>query len=45
MDNQTMKRISRPKPRTFKQNDYMRDAAYMVAIRRVVEAMEMRGWF
>ncbi len=23
---------------------YMRDAAYMVAIRRVVEAMEVRGW-
>ncbi len=28
-----------------KENVYMRDAAYMVAIRRVVEAMEMRGWF
>jgi glutamate dehydrogenase (NAD(P)+) len=24
---------------------YMRDAAYMVAIDRVVKAMEMRGWF
>jgi len=23
---------------------YMRDAAYMVAIGRVVEAMELRGW-
>ncbi len=28
-----------------KENVYMRDAAYMVAIRRVVEAMELRGWF
>jgi len=23
---------------------YMRDAAYMVAIGRVVKAMELRGW-
>jgi len=23
---------------------YMRDAAYMVAIKRVVTAMELRGW-
>jgi glutamate dehydrogenase/leucine dehydrogenase len=23
---------------------YMRDAAYMVAIARVVKAMELRGW-
>jgi glutamate dehydrogenase len=23
---------------------YMRDAAYMVAISRVVKAMELRGW-
>jgi glutamate dehydrogenase (NAD(P)+) len=23
---------------------YMRDAAYMVAIQRVVDAMQMRGW-
>ena len=30
---------------SVKENVYMRDAAYMVAIRRVVEAMEMRGWF
>ena len=28
-----------------KERVYMRDAAYMVAIRRVVDAMEMRGWF
>jgi glutamate dehydrogenase len=28
-----------------KENVYMRDAAYMVAIRRVVDAMELRGWF
>lgn len=27
-----------------KQNVYMRDAAYMVAISRVVKAMELRGW-
>lgn len=27
-----------------KEGVYMRDAAYMVAIRRVVEAMELRGW-
>jgi glutamate dehydrogenase (NAD(P)+) len=26
------------------QNVYMRDAAYMVAIDRVVKAMELRGW-
>jgi len=30
---------------TCKQQDiYMRDAAYMVAISRVVKAMELRGW-
>jgi len=23
---------------------YMRDAAYMVAINKVVQAMELRGW-
>jgi glutamate dehydrogenase (NAD(P)+) len=27
-----------------KENVYMRDAAYMVAIQRVVDAMQMRGW-
>jgi glutamate dehydrogenase len=27
------------------QKVYMRDAAYMVAINRVVKAMELRGWF
>jgi len=27
-----------------KENIYMRDAAYMVSIRRVVKAMELRGW-
>jgi glutamate dehydrogenase len=27
-----------------KENVYMRDAAYMVAIARVVKAMELRGW-
>jgi glutamate dehydrogenase (NAD(P)+) len=27
------------------QNVFMRDAAYMVAIHRVVKAMELRGWF
>jgi glutamate dehydrogenase (NAD(P)+) len=27
-----------------KQGVYMRDAAYMVAIDRVVKAMELRGW-
>lgn len=27
-----------------KRNVYMRDAAYMVAIQRVVDAMQMRGW-
>jgi glutamate dehydrogenase (NAD(P)+) len=26
------------------QDVYMRDAAYMVAIDRVVKAMELRGW-
>ncbi|MFN3742352.1 MAG: Glu/Leu/Phe/Val family dehydrogenase [Anaerolineales bacterium] len=29
---------------SIKEGVYMRDAAYMVAIRRVVEAMELRGW-
>ncbi len=28
----------------LKQNAYMRDAAYMVAIHKVVKAMELRGW-
>ncbi len=28
----------------LKQNVYMRDAAYMVAIDRVVKAMQLRGW-
>jgi len=28
----------------LKQKVYMRDAAYMVAIHRVVKAMELRGW-
>jgi glutamate dehydrogenase (NAD(P)+) len=28
-----------------KEGVYMRDAAYMVAIDRVVKAMELRGWF
>ena len=28
-----------------KEDVYMRDAAYMVAIDRVVKAMELRGWF
>ena len=27
-----------------KENVYMRDAAYMVAINRVVKAMQLRGW-
>jgi glutamate dehydrogenase (NAD(P)+) len=27
-----------------KQGVYMRDAAYMVAIDRVVKAMQLRGW-
>jgi glutamate dehydrogenase/leucine dehydrogenase len=27
-----------------KQNSYMRDAAYMVSIQRVVDAMKIRGW-
>jgi glutamate dehydrogenase len=26
------------------ENVYMRDAAYMVAIDKVVKAMELRGW-
>ncbi|OJX40580.1 MAG: glutamate dehydrogenase [Chloroflexi bacterium 44-23] len=29
---------------SLKENVYMRDAAYMVAIARVVKAMELRGW-
>jgi len=29
---------------SVKENVYMRDAAYMVAISRVVKAMELRGW-
>ncbi len=29
---------------SIKENVYMRDAAYMVAIARVVKAMELRGW-
>jgi glutamate dehydrogenase (NAD(P)+) len=29
---------------SVKENAYMRDAAYMVAITRVVKAMELRGW-
>lgn len=29
---------------SLKENAYMRDAAYMVAIARVVKAMELRGW-
>ena len=29
---------------SIKENAYMRDAAYMVAIARVVKAMELRGW-
>jgi len=27
-----------------KEGVYMRDAAYMIAIAKVVEAMEYRGW-
>jgi glutamate dehydrogenase (NAD(P)+) len=27
-----------------KEGIYMREAAYMVAINRVVQAMELRGW-
>jgi glutamate dehydrogenase (NAD(P)+) len=27
-----------------KEGVYMRDAAYMVSIQRVVNAMQMRGW-
>ena len=30
--------------RAHKEKAYMRDAAYMVAIQRVVDAMTMRGW-
>jgi glutamate dehydrogenase (NAD(P)+) len=30
--------------RSEKEKVYMRDAAYMVAIDRVVKAMELRGW-
>jgi len=30
---------------SLKEDVYMRDAAYMVAIDRVVKAMELRGWF
>src|SRR3990172_7889219 len=30
---------------SLKESVYMRDAAYMVAIDRVVKAMELRGWF
>ena len=30
--------------RSAKENVYQRDAAYMVAIDRVVKAMELRGW-
>jgi glutamate dehydrogenase (NAD(P)+) len=29
---------------SVKENVYMRDAAYMVAIDRVVKAMQLRGW-
>lgn len=29
---------------SFKQKVYMREAAYMVAIDRVIKAMELRGW-
>jgi glutamate dehydrogenase len=29
---------------SIKEKVYMRDAAYMVAIGRVVKAMELRGW-
>jgi glutamate dehydrogenase (NAD(P)+) len=29
---------------SLKEKVYMRDAAYMVAIARVVKAMELRGW-
>jgi len=29
---------------SLKEKAYMRDAAYMVAIDRVVKAMELRGW-
>jgi glutamate dehydrogenase (NAD(P)+) len=29
---------------SLKKGIYMRDAAYMVAIERVVKAMELRGW-
>jgi glutamate dehydrogenase len=30
--------------RSEKEKVYMRDAAYMVAIDRVVQAMHLRGW-
>jgi len=30
--------------RAEKEKAYMRDAAYMVSIQRVVDAMTMRGW-
>ena len=30
--------------RSEKEKVYMRDAAYMVAIDRVVKAMDLRGW-
>ncbi len=29
---------------SLKEKVYMRDAAYMVAIARVVKAMQLRGW-
>ena len=29
---------------SIKEDAYMRDAAYMVAIDRVVKAMQLRGW-
>ena len=29
---------------SLREKAYMRDAAYMVAIARVVKAMELRGW-
>jgi len=29
---------------SVRENVYMRDAAYMVAIDRVVKAMQLRGW-
>jgi glutamate dehydrogenase (NAD(P)+) len=27
-----------------KENEYMRDAAYMVSIQREVDSMQIRGW-